>query len=193
MAGKQAKTLSDRQIKAVLHSLSEGRNALRNRVIFLLSLHSLRAKEVASLELSMITDAEGNLADAITLQDKASKGRSGRTIYMNDMLRKELAAYLAQRQDNSSPFAIVTERSEKFSAHAVVVLFQRLYKRLGWDGLSSHSGRRTCITRAARKIALVGGSLRDVQQLAGHRHLSTTQRYIDCDSEAQKKVVNMLF
>lgn len=193
MAGKQAKTLSDQQIKAVLHSLAEGRNAVRNRVIFLLSLHSLRAKEVASLELSMVTDAEGNLAAAITLEDKASKGRSGRTIYMNEMLRKELAAYLLERKDNSSQYVIVTERSDKFSAHAVVVLFQRLYKRLGFEGLSSHSGRRSCITRAARKIALVGGSLRDVQQMAGHRALSTTQRYIDGDSEAQKKVVNLLF
>ncbi len=193
MPGKQAKILSDQQIKGVLHCLAEGRNASRNKVIFLLTLHSLRAKEVANLEISMITDAEGNLSDVITLQDKASKGRSGRTIFMNEMLRKELAVYLDERKDNPSPFVIVTERSQKFSAHAVVVLFARLYKRLGFEGLSSHSGRRTCITRAARKIALVGGSLRDVQEMAGHKALSTTQAYIVTDSEAQKKVIASLY
>ena len=33
------------------------------------------------------------------------------------------------------------------------------------------------------------GSLRDVQMLAGHAALSTTQRYIEADVEAQRKVV----
>ena len=52
--------------------------------------------------------------------------------------------------------------------------------------------RRTFITGAARKISTVGGSLRDVQMLAGHAALSTTQRYIEADVEAQRKVVDLI-
>ena len=37
-----------------------------------------------------------------------------------------------------------------------------------------------------------GGSLRDAQMLAGHRALSTTQRYIEADVEAQKRVVDLV-
>jgi integrase/recombinase XerD len=37
-----------------------------------------------------------------------------------------------------------------------------------------------------------GGSLRDVQALAGHANLQTTQRYIDVDAECQRKVVEMI-
>ena len=47
-------------------------------------------------------------------------------------------------------------------------------------------------TRAARKISEVGGSLRDVQQLAGHASLGTTARYIEGDQDAQRKVVALI-
>jgi integrase/recombinase XerD len=161
--------------------------------MFLLSLNSLRAKEIASLEISMITDAEGNLADSIALEDKASKGNSGRVVFMNSMLKTALNEYLESRKHLQSKYVIITERSEKFSAHAVVVFFARLYRKLGFVGLSSHSGRRTFASRVAKKISIAGGSLRDVQSLMGHRHISTTQRYIDQDVEAQRKVTAMAY
>jgi integrase/recombinase XerD len=63
---------------------------------------------------------------------------------------------------------------------------------LGLDGCSSHSGRRTFITTAARKAHKAGGSLRDVQLLAGHKSLSVTQGYIDGDTEAQRRLVALL-
>ena len=42
------------------------------------------------------------------------------------------------------------------------------YGDLGFDGCSSHSGRRTFITNAARKISTVGGSMRYARMLARH-------------------------
>ena len=44
----------------------------------------------------------------------------------------------------------------------------------------------------ARKITEAGGSLRDIQQLAGHASLEMTQRYIEGDSEAKRKLVEMI-
>ena len=69
---------------------------------------------------------------------------------------------------------------------------QRNANAFGLDGCSSHSGRRTFITRAARLVHEAGGSLRDVQLLAGHRSIQTTQRYIDGDTDAQRKLVSMI-
>ena len=71
----------------------------------------------------------------------------------------------------------------------VVIWFSRAYAKLGLDGCSSHSGRRTFITRAARLVHKAGGSLRDVQLLAGHRSIQTTQRYIETSSDAKRRIV----
>ena len=193
--GKQAKTLTKPQIDAVLGYLAKTRYPVRDRVIFLLSVKAgLRAKEIASLTWAMVTDAEGTLSDTISLTDIASKGRGGRVIPINKDLRAALAALKAEvdKASRQSPFVVTTERAGRTSSYAIVNKFAAWYRALGFSGASSHSGRRTAITQWARKISTVGGSLRDVQLLAGHSALSTTQRYIESDGLAQRRVVELV-
>ena len=179
---KQAKVLSKRQIALTAALVSQTRYPNRNHAIFLLSVKAgLRAKEIAELTWDMVTDAEGNLGTALHLRDEASKGTSGRVIPLNRELRDALQKLHDER--HTSPYVITTERSDHTSASAIVNLFA-LVRAAGLQGCSSHSGRRTFITNAARTISTVGGSLRDVQMLAGHSALSTTQRYIEADAEA---------
>ena len=193
--GKQAKILTKAQADAVYGYLRLTRYPTRNKAIFLLSLKAgLRAKEIASLRWEMLTDAEGALADAISLTDNASKGRSGRSIPINKELQValELLKAEADKSKRRSPYVITTERGEKTSSYAVVNMFAGWYRALGFVGASSHSGRRTFITNAARRISTVGGSLRDVQLLAGHSALGTTQRYIEADGMAQRRIVELV-
>jgi len=195
--GRQAKILSDAQVRAALgHVESSSRYPERDRVMILLSVKAgLRAKEIANLTWSMVTDAEGALGDAIHLPNSASKGRNGgRTVPLNPLLWEALADLHANRGDEVRPDAhiIHSERGEGYSAAAVQVWFARLYSALGFDGASSHSGRRTFITKAAKRIVEAGGSLRDIQELAGHSSLATTQRYIQGDSRAKQNVVRMI-
>jgi len=89
-------------------------------------------------------------------------------------------------------YVIRTERFRRTSPQVIVNLFARWYEILGFNGCSSHSGRRTFITNAARKISTVDGSLRDVQMLAGHANLRTTQRYIEPNASAQTRVVQLI-
>ena len=193
--GKQAKTLTKPQIDAVLGYLAKTRYPVRDRVIFLLSVKAgLRAKEIASLTWSMVTDAEGTLSDAISLTDIASKGRGGRVIPINRDLKAALVALKADadKATRPSPNVITTERAGTTSSYAIVNKFAAWYRALGFNVASSHSGRRTAITAWARRISTVGGSLRDVQLLAGHSALSTTQRYIESDGLAQRRVVELV-
>jgi integrase/recombinase XerD len=191
--GKQAKTLGKGQVDAVLGYLAKTRWPTRNRLIFLLSIKAgLRAKEIASLSWRMVTDAGGQIGQAIRLENRASKGQSGRVIPMNEEVRAALVEYSKTVLIPDSPFLIESERSKGMSPQALVNLFWRWYRHIGFDGCSSHSGRRTFITNAARKISTVGGSLRDVQMLAGHSNLRTTQAYIEANAEAQVRIVDLV-
>ncbi len=194
--GKQAKILTDKQVRAVLAELENRRYPTRDRVMFLLSIKAgLRAKEIASVTWAMTTDAEGEVADVLALENRASKGKGGgRHIPIHPDLKAALVALHRDRGEKARPDwpVVHSERDRGLSAAAVVVWFHRLYAGLGMVGCSSHSGRRSFITRAARKISEVGGSLRDVQALAGHASLGTTARYIEADAEAQRKVVSLI-
>ena len=196
--GKQSKVLTEKQIETLLAYVSSRRNGARNRVILQLSVKAgLRAKEIACLKWAMVLNADGVVGDAIHLTNIASKGASGRVIPLNKALKESLLSLWKHessqaRFDRHESHVIRSERSPRTSAQAVVNMFQRWYRDLNYVGCSSHSGRRTFITNTARKISLVGGSLRDVQSLAGHSNLQTTQRYIDHDTECQRKVVNLL-
>ena len=191
---KQAKILSKNQIDAVLGYLSKTRYPIRNKVIFLLSIRAgFRAKEIACLTWDMLTDAEGNIGESIQLLNNASKGKSGRVIPLNKELQSSLVELKSwNSRFKPSPFVIATERSIRTSPEAIANLFANWYSDLGFVGCSSHSGRRTAITAWARRISAVGGSLRDVQILAGHSALTTTQRYIEGCGEAQKLIIQMV-
>ena len=196
--GKQAKILTKGQVDSFTAFLLTRRHGLRDQTVFLLSVRAgLRAKEVANLRWAMLLTPEGEVSNEIHLTDNASKGRSGRVIPLNKQLRLNLVKMLEVAKqgrgfDFEKSYVITTERSAQTSPQAVVNMFKRWYNDVGLLGCSSHSGRRTFITNAARKISTVGGSLRDVQMLAGHASLAVTQRYIEGDSEARQKIVDLI-
>jgi integrase/recombinase XerD len=191
MAGKQAKILSDEQTERLLSFVSTTRNPIRNRVLVLLSLKAgLRAGEIAKLTWPMVLDPAGNIAGVIELRDQAAKKKSGRLIPMHRDLRDALGHW---RKMSASVGPVVrSERGGAMTPVSVCNFFAIAYRALGFDGCSSHSGRRTFITRAARLVHKAGGSLRDVQQLAGHRSITVTQGYIDGDTDAQRRLVSLI-
>ena len=191
MAGKHAKTLTKQQLTAALRRAADGRYPDRDRVIVLLSAKAgLRAGEIAKLTWPMVLDAQGHIARHIELHDAAAKKRSGRTIPLHPDLIRPLRR-LQKRHGGRGP-VIRSERGNALRPSSVVNWFARLYRDLNFEGCSSHSGRRTFITNAARLVFKAGGSLRDVQQLAGHRSIEHTQAYIDGDTRAKRRLINLL-
>jgi integrase/recombinase XerD len=194
MLTKQAKILSEQQIQTALAAIKNTTHAIRDTVKILLSVRAgLRAKEIAALTWSMVLDGEGQMAVEMRLPNSASKGRrGGRVVPLHPTLREALGALRTERNPIPTDHVIYSARGNGVTAESTANWFWELYKRCGWEGCSSHSGRRTFITACARRISAAGGSLRDVQALAGHASLVTTERYICESAEAQRAVVGML-
>lgn len=192
MPGRQAKLLSETLIRRALRALAHRPTAPRDRVMLLLSVRAgLRACEIAGLDWSMVTEPNGRIAQLITVHDRIAKKGGGRRVPMHDELKQALRAYGATVR-KSGALLPSARGGGHLRANSVVNWFVQLYAEIGAVGCSSHSGRRTFITHAARRAHRAGASLRDVQLLAGHRSIEVTQGYIDGDTDAQRRLVRAL-
>jgi integrase len=178
MAGKQAKILSAAQIEDLLLFAAATRHPIRNRIIVLLSVRAgLRAGEIAQLSWDMALGPGGDVSNVIELPDRVAKNHSGRLIPMHPEVQAALVDGLTQ-SGRCGP-VVRSERGGPMTPVSIVNWFAGAFREIGLHGCSSHSGRRTFVTRAARLVHKAGGSLRDVQLLAGHHSINTTQRYIE--------------
>lgn len=191
MAGHQAKFISEPMLRRMLSHVRHSPTPDRDRVIILLSAKAgLRAREIAGLDWSMVLDAQRKIGKSLVIEDRIAKRRSGRRIPLNADLKTSLSKL--KRSSNGEGPIIRSGRGGAMKPNSIVNWFVSLFSELGFDGCSSHSGRRTFITTAARNAHRAGGCLRDVQLLAGHRSLSVTQGYIDGDTDAQRRIVALV-
>jgi integrase len=160
MPGKRAKILSTTDVGDLLTFASCTRRRLRNTVMVLLSAKAgLRAGEIANLTWDMVLNATGQVSGLIELADRAAKKCSGRSIPVHSDLMAALAAWCQVAPP--CKYVIASERGGRMQPLSIVVWFDRAFKNIGLKGCSSHSGRRTFVTRAARIVHKAGGSARD--------------------------------
>lgn len=178
----RARVLDDRQVERVLAHINATSNSrASDEVKFLLSVYAgLRACEIAAMTLECVVDADGRIGRTIFISRHAAKGGRERTIPMHPQIREALVRFRKMHPEiRILSFSARRGYVRPQKASAITAWFRRLYEQVGLQGCSSHSGRRTFITRMARMANLHGNSLRDVQLLAGHAQLETTAAYID--------------
>ena len=191
-AVKQAKVLTEREFKAVLAAIGTMKHAARNRAALMLSHYAgMRVGEIAALTMGDVLDGRGEVKEQVILRAATTKSGETRAVFVGDRLRKELERYVAALKVSArppeAPF-LLTQKRTSFSGNTLCQLFTRLYALAGIDGASSHSGRRWFITRLAHS----GVSAKVIMTLAGHKHLTTTQRYIEVNDEMLRAAVRKL-
>jgi integrase/recombinase XerD len=150
----------------------------------------LRVGEIASLCWDDLLDREGRVREQLRLGSAVTKGGHARVVFMNTRLRREIEQYRCTLKRASQPKepVLFTQKRTAFSANTLCQLMRQWYSQAGLDRGTSHSGRRWFIT----KLAHTGISPKAIMLLAGHKHLSTTQRYIDVNDEMMRAAVEVL-
>jgi integrase/recombinase XerD len=187
-----AKSLTALELERVLNHIKTKPFAQRNRAMLMTTvLAGLRVSEVAGLTVGDVLDCTGAVRSEIYLAADRVKHGHARTIYLNSRLQQELADYLATRSyvDNQLPmFPTLRGARRAFSANTLAQHFYWLYKRAGVTGASSHSGRKTFLT----SLASQGVSVFVLASLAGHKCISTTQRYITVNDDIKRRAVELV-
>ncbi len=189
---KQSPVLTEKQVKQLLSSTKMTRHSTRNRLIVILSYYvGLRACEICSLTVGDVLDGEGNIKDTVILKSHQTKGNKSNSVYLSDTVKDEIRKYFSEYSylvTLKQSSLLQSQKGGGFSSMTIQHLFKKLYKSIGLDDCSSHSGRRTMITQLAEK----GVSVRVIQELARHSDLSTTQRYIDVSVDKLKNAVSLV-
>lgn len=189
---KQAKTLTAEDHRRLLGYISTTRHASRNRALVQFTYYAgLRVGEVAALRINHVLDSTGTIRNEFQLAAAHTKCGHARTVFLNKRLRRELSEYLSSLQFSDTSHALFqTQKSPErgFTPNTLAQLFHQLYKAAGITGASSHSGRRTFITNLAQQ----GVSVRVLATLAGHRHIGTTQAYIDVNDDMMRKAIELI-
>ena len=189
---KQAKTLTAEELRRVLDYVATRKHSVRNRTLVLTSFYSgCRVGELSSLLYSDVVDSDGKVRDEIRLRAEDTKTKEARVVFVSAKLKKELQNY-ANFYKATTPFSkfFYSQKtaSDGFTANTLTQFFHYLYKRAGIFSASSHSGRRTFITRLANQ----GVGVRVLMSLAGHRNISTTQAYIDVNDDMKRRAVELI-
>jgi integrase/recombinase XerD len=188
---KQAKVLSEAELKRVFAVIATQRHAARNRMAVMLSFYAgMRVGEIAALTIGDVLDGEGRIRDQIILRAETTKTAEARVVFVSTKLNREFERYLTAcpaSDDRNAPF-LMTQKDTGFSPNTLCQLFGHIYREAGIDGASSHSGRRFFITSLAHKSV----SPKVIMTLAGHRNLSTTQRYIEVNDHMMRAAVEVL-
>jgi integrase/recombinase XerD len=189
---KQAKTLNHQEIRRVLDYTATRKHSIRNRALVLTSfLSGMRCGELSSLRYCDVVNADGSIKNEIRLSANQTKGNQARVVFVNEKLRKELEAYAATHKPiNTSRKFFYSQKhtSDGFTANTLTQFFHYLYRRVGIDGASSHSGRRTFATNIASK----GVGIKVLQKLLGHKNIQTTSVYIYASDDMMRKAVELV-
>lgn len=190
---RQARVLTDPEFKRLLAVVSQRKHAARDRFALILShLAGLRVGEIAGLILWDVFEASGEVREQLRVRASIAKGGHERVVFLSERLRREIVSYrdvvpgLAQRKPDAP--LLLTQKRTAFSPNTLCQLMGQLYRAAGLDGATSHSGRRWFITQLAHS----GVSPKVIMVLAGHRNLTTTQRYIDVRDDMMRAAVELL-
>lgn len=171
----RAKILTISEIQAIF---SHGLENDRDRTLFGVCLFSAcRIREACTLLTEDIYTSSGTVRPRLILRKEHTKGKlATRSIPVIEDLRRLLVSYYPLA---GKPYLFPGRSDGHISHDSAGRILRQACKRVGIEGVSTHSFRRTALTQMSN----AGIPLRVIQELSGHRNLEQLQRYLEVSDE----------
>lgn len=185
----KASVLDSTQHSAFLSYLATTRQSAQNTAIYLLSYRAgMRIGSIAGLRISDVLDSAGNLKEVVELRRDIVKNRRNYAAYLtHPELRDALMEYLVERQETEVENLFVSQKNTAFSANSLAQKMLKLYRDAGFDGASSHSGRRSFATNCIQ----AGVDIVSLKTLMNHASIQQTSEYVATNDEMLKQAVRL--
>ncbi|AFY75492.1 site-specific recombinase XerD (plasmid) [Synechococcus sp. PCC 7502] len=173
----QAEILTQEQLQEFFNYLSP-----KYRAIFAICLFSgCRISEALSLKTEDISNG------VIVFRKSVTKGKlKTREIDINPKLQNYLEA--ADLPKNGYIFPSKRDAEKPMSSQAADEMLRKYCDYLGFEGVSTHSFRRTALTM----MSASGIPLRTIQEISGHASLATLQRYLEVTPNQKKEAIAVI-
>jgi site-specific recombinase XerD len=160
------------------------RDACRNdtrisAIVELLLQTGIRIGEVANLKIEDVDDNQ--------LTIKPYESHSERTIPLNKTAKKAIQRYLKIRQKTPEKTVFITKTGRPLLVRNIRTAIDRYFKLAGIENAKVNDLRHTWITHQLSS----GASLLLVSRLAGHKRLSTTEKYLDLIKDKVEEKVKL--
>jgi integrase/recombinase XerD len=191
----KARVLNENEFKRLLVMAKDSPFALRNVAIIYCSYGlGLRAKEISALTFKDIVDHEYQVLDEVNLKRAMTKGEKQRHVYITNKkivgIFQDYVDYMRDKEKeafNLKAPLFKTQRGSRFHPDVLQKWFRKLYDKAGLVGASSHSGRRTFITRLIEQ----GADIKAVSRLAGHANIAITSEYVEDNPDRLKRISSL--
>jgi integrase/recombinase XerD len=172
----RAKILTQEEIQLLF---SPEVTTARDRALYAVMLFTAcRVNEAVTLRKRDVYDTKGRVRREILFRKGNTKGKlATRSVPVIEELRLKLQEY-HPREDNQWLFP-GNEYGPRVDDHlhkdSAMWLLRQACKRIGLEGVSSHSFRRTALTQMSN----AGIPLRVIQEISGHRTLDELYKYLE--------------
>lgn len=179
----QAKILNGEEIAQLFRAF----NCDRDRALFAICFFTgCRINEGCTMLTGDVFDAIG-VRGKITIRKGNTKGeQSTRQISTHPQLR----GYLEEHRDQAGRLYLFPGRHGRghLNPRSADAILRETFARIGIEGASTHSFRRTALTQ----MAAAGVPLRVIQEISGHRSLQALQRYLEVSEQQVERAISVL-
>lgn len=178
----QSRVLSSSELDRLIQALPAGQH---QTMATLMRFTACRVSEARQLTWGCVGAEEILLPKGVTKGKLASRAIPAHPQLLNVLVQYRLdwAALKGREPENGEFLFPGLSRGSCITRQAFGRVLTQTALRVGLQGVSTHSFRRSALTAASA----AGIPLADLRTLSGHRSLQTLQRYLETSPEAKRK------